>query len=284
MELLTLPQGKKRYSLHLSYIGTAYRGWQRQPDVMTVQECIETALSKILKRPHIINGCGRTDAGVHASQYFAHFDTEQEWDLDLLFILNKILPEDISIHDIIPCTGIGDHTRYHAIRRSYKYFIHTQKIAHLSQSSTLVQTRGRNGTLLDFKTMQMAAAMIPDYKDFIAFCKSPSAHKSTDCKIQSVSLSRNKTGTQFCFEIAANRFLRGMVRSIVARIILVGSGDLSLESFERALKNELGGELPTAAPPQGLYLSQVVYPFMDVKPVLDLKAVMLVTPGDAWIE
>lgn len=241
---------KKRYSLHLSYVGTNYRGWQRQPDVMTVQEVVEKALGSIFKKEMTIYGCGRTDAGVHASQYFAHFEVDQKWSFDLLFILNKVLPNDISIHDIIPCKGTGDHARHNATARSYQYFFHTKKIAHLSECSSLyLNSMKRNGNgngtcstpQLDYKSMNEAVRLIPAYTDFISFCNSPSAHPSTDCDIKSVSLSRNQDATQFCFEITANRFLRGMIRNIVAWILLVGSGDRTVGDFERALRHELGG-------------------------------------------
>jgi tRNA pseudouridine38-40 synthase len=287
---------RRRYSLHLSYVGTNYRGWQRQPDVMTVQEVVEEALGSIFKKEMIIYGCGRTDAGVHASQYFAHFEIDQKWSFDLLFILNKVLPNDISIHDIIPCEGTGDHARHDATARSYQYFFHTKKIAHLSECSSLYLNMKRNAvngtgtsTQLDYKSMNEAVRLIPGYTDFISFCNSPSAHPSTDCDIKSVSFSRNQDATQFCFEITANRFLRGMIRNIVAWILLVGSGDRTIGDFERALKHELGGgqnqsQKPKAASPQGLYLSQVVYSFMDVKPDFDPKSVMLVAHGDTWIE
>ncbi len=268
----------KRYFLHLSYVGTNYRGWQRQPEVKSVQETIETALSKIFKEELTIYGCGRTDAGVHASQYFAQFQTKQEWDFDLVFRMNKVLPDDISIHEIIPCK-LTDHARYHATERSYQYFIHTKKMAHLSMRSTLHQE-----TELDFDKMKAAADLIPQYSDFLAFCKTPDAHPSTICKLSNANLLRNSDNTQFCLEITADRFLRGMIRNLMARILLGGSGEIPLEEFEKALKNELEeDQLPISAPPQGLYLSRVVYPFMDVQPVFDPKSVMLVQEKDSWI-
>lgn len=268
----------KRYFLHLSYVGTRYRGWQRQPEVASVQDVIEKALSKIFKSDMTIYGCGRTDAEVHASQYFAQFQTEQDWDFDLIFRMNKVLPGDISIHEIIPCKGT-DHARYHAAERSYQYFIHTNKIAHLSTRSTLHQE-----TILDFDKMSAATKLISTYSDFIAFCKTPDAHPSTICDIKSVTLSRNSDATQFCFEISANRFLRGMIRNLMARIMLVGAGEIDISEFESALKNELDeDQLPISAPPQGLYLSRVVYPFMDIVPVFDPKSVMLVKKEDSWV-
>lgn len=269
----------KRYFLHLSYVGTRYRGWQRQPEVASVQEVIETALSKIFKEAITIYGCGRTDAGVHASQYFAQFQTEQTWDFDLIFRLNKVLPDDISVHDIIP-VSMKQHTRYLASDRSYQYFIHTKKMAHLSGISTLYDQLP-----LDFDKMKSAADLIANHSDFLAFCKTPDAHQSTICEIKHVAFSRNANATQFCFEITANRFLRGMIRNLMAKIIAVGNGEITLTEFETLLKNGSPEEqLPIAAAPQGLYLSKVKYSFLEVKPVFDPKSVMVLAEGDCWVD
>ncbi len=259
----------KRYFLHLSYVGTRYRGWQRQPEVPSVQEEIEAALSKIFKTEMTIYGCGRTDAGVHASQYFAQFQTEEEWDFDLVFRLNKVLPDDISIHDLIPCKGTN-HARYDASERSYQYFLHTNKTAHLSTISTLHES-----SVLDFAKMHEAVFLIPKYTDFIGFCKTPDLHPSTICEIKKVDFTQNKNGTQFCFEITANRFLRGMIRNLMARIILVGSGEITLAEFEEVLRNGQKDKLPILAPPQGLYLSKVVYPYLELESVFDLKKLLV---------
>lgn len=268
----------KRYFLHLSYVGTRFRGWQKQPISNTVQEVLENAISRIFKEEITVYGCGRTDAQVHASQYFAHFETKQTWDFDLLFRLNKVLPDDISIHAILPVSQTN-HARFHATERSYQYFIHTQKIAHLSTSSTLYDQLP-----LDFNLMKAAATLIPQHSDFLAFCKTPDAHPSTICHIKEVTFSKNADATQFCFEITANRFLRGMIRLLIARIIAVGNGEQTLDKFESALKNEVKDEqLPIAAGPQGLYLSKIVYPFLDVKPCFDPKTVMLVKSCDEWM-
>jgi tRNA pseudouridine38-40 synthase len=267
----------KRFFLHLSYDGTRYRGWQRQVGVLSIQEVIETAISKIFKEEITVYGCGRTDALVHASQYFAHFETQQTLDFDLLFRLNKVLPDDISIHDIIPVSAT-DHARFHATERSYQYFFHTKKMAHLSNRSTLYTAEK-----LDYTRMKSAIDLLPNYTDFMAFCKTPDAHPSTLCQIKSVAFSQNADGTQFCFEITANRFLRGMIRNIMARVIMVGNGEMSLEEFEKVLKNEHSDDqLPIAAPPQGLYLSRIVYPFLETEPVFDPKSAILMKKGDTW--
>jgi tRNA pseudouridine38-40 synthase len=115
-----------RYFFHLGYLGTNYSGWQKHPDGLSVQQVLEEALSQIFKTPMYITGCGRTDAQVHASQFFFHIDVEREWDYDLLFRLNKLLPDDIAVFDIIPMEG-QPHARFDAVERSYDYFIHTYK-------------------------------------------------------------------------------------------------------------------------------------------------------------
>ncbi len=257
-----------RFFLHLSFDGASYRGWQRQVNAKSVQEVLEKALSKIFKETITVYGCGRTDALVHATQYFAHFETKQTWDFDLHFRLNKVLPDDISIHAILPVENTK-HARFHATERSYQYFIHTEKLALLATRSAFHQV-----TILDFKRMKTAVELIPHYSDFRGFCKTPDAHPSTLCKIKSVSFTQNSDGTQFCFEITANRFLRGMIRNLMARIIHVGADELTLAEFEAVLQGRANDQLPIPAPPQGLYLSKIVYPFLNIEPVLDPKKMM----------
>jgi tRNA pseudouridine38-40 synthase len=210
-----------RFFLHLSYDGTKYRGWQMQKDVVGVQAIIEQELSKVLKKETKIHGCGRTDSGVHASQYFAHFNADFDNEFDLLFRLNKNLPDDISIHELIPVAD-KNHARYHANSRTYNYFLHTKKVAHLATHSTLYQKEE-----LEYLKMKAAVELIPNYTDFAAFCKTPALVDSTICGIQNVALYHNGDFTQYCFEITANRFLRGMIRNLMARIIQVGNGEIS---------------------------------------------------------
>ncbi|MGJ8660737.1 MAG: tRNA pseudouridine(38-40) synthase TruA [Bacteroidota bacterium] len=268
----------KRFFLHLSYDGTKYRGWQSQTGVTSVQEIVERELSKVLKKETSIMGCGRTDARVHASQYFAHFKSDFDDEFDLIFRLNKNLPDDISIHELIPVTG-KNHARYHANSRTYNYFLHTKKVAHLATHSTLYQKEK-----LDFPLMKEAVHLIPKYNDFAAFCKTPAVVDSTECSIQKVGFYTNKDQTQFCFEISANRFLRGMIRNLMARIIQVGNGEISIGEFEEYLSLKRNEQLPIAAHPQGLYLSKIVYPFLDIEPVVDPKSVILTKKDDCWMD
>ena len=119
-----------RYFIHIAYNGNNYRGWQRLPGIVSIQEVIETILSRILKISVTILGCGRTDAQVHASQFFFHFDFEGGRLPDLLFLLNKNLPHDIVVYDVIQMEGLP-HARFDAIQRSYDYYIHTQQDPYL---------------------------------------------------------------------------------------------------------------------------------------------------------
>jgi len=122
--------------------------------------------------------------------------------------------------------------------------------------------------------MHEAVQLISNYSDFIGFCKTPDLHPSTLCEIKKVEFSQNKNGTQFCFEITANRFLRGMIRNLMARIILVGSGEITLENFKSVLEKSVTEELPILAPPQGLHLSKIIYPYLDLDVVFDAKKML----------
>jgi tRNA pseudouridine38-40 synthase len=249
-----------RYFVHIGYKGTNYFGWQRQPDKLSVQEILEESLSKIFKIPIIIFGCGRTDAGVHASQYLFHMDIEKPWNFDLFFRLNRILPDDIALFDIIPVAG-QPHARFDAIQRSYDFFIHTYKDPFLSQSSSLYLRKGFN-----LHEMKKAVDLLPQYEDYRAFCKSPDKNEHTLCRVSSASLYTNSNGDRIRFQISSNRFLGRMIRIIVRKLIEIGDGTLSVDEFESHLisKNIPSKILP--AHPQGLFLSKVSYPFLNLEP------------------
>lgn len=247
-----------KYLLHLAFKGTDYHGWQRQPEHISVQEVLEDTLSKMLKKKTNCIGCGRTDAGVHASQFFCHIVVEKAFDFDPVFRLNKMLPEDISIFEIMP-VGEKFHAQHGAAARTYTYLIHTVKNALLSGLSTYCSPKG-----LDFEKMKTAAAVLPNYLDFKAMCKHPDFYNSTICRVSAARISVSENGKKLRFDITANRFLRGMVRLLVGNILEVGYGRMELEKFEHHLQS---GETPKfykAAPPQGLYLSGVKYPDLDI--------------------
>lgn len=246
-----------RYFFHIGYKGKAYKGWQRQNNVLSVQEVLEDKLSDLLKTPVVCIGCGRTDAGVHASQYFFHADLSQKWDEKYFFLLNKILPSDIALFDVIEA-GENQHAQLHATERTYDYFIHTQKSPFLSDLSSLYSLN------LDVVKMNEAALLLLKYTDFRCFCKSPDRHNHTICQIYSVRLFTDASGKKIRFQIKANRFLKGMIRIIVNQLLEIGSGTSSIEEFESYLISKTPPRFLNMAYPQGLYLSEIKYPFLEV--------------------
>ncbi|WP_259066964.1 tRNA pseudouridine(38-40) synthase TruA [Mucilaginibacter sp. X4EP1] len=249
-----------RYFFHIAYHGTHYSGWQRHPKVMTVQEVLETALSSIFKQPVAVNGCGRTDAGVHASQYFFYVDIEKEWEFDLFFRLNKVLPDDIAIFDIIPMQGLP-HARFDATQRAYNYFIHTYKDPFLSGFSSLYLEPN-----LDLDKMKAATALLPLYNDYRCFCKMPDRNDNTICNVSSAEFFVDPKGDRLRFHISANRFLGKMVRIIMGRLLEIGTGKMSVDEFENYLIKKETPQIIIPAHPQGLYLSKVTYPYLDLPP------------------
>lgn len=247
-----------RYFFHIGYNGFNYQGWQKMPNITSVQGVIETLLSQILKTNVTIVGCGRTDTRVHASQFFFHADIATTWEYDLVFRLNKNLPNDIAIFDIIPMDGLP-HARLDAIGRTYNYFMHTHKDPFLSTISSFYM-----GKQLNLEEMKKAVMLLPKHNDYRAFCLTPAAQRSTRCKVTAATLYVNEPGNNIRFEISAGRFLRGMIRIIMQKLLLVGSGEMSVDEFENDLVSEEPLKLVRCAPAQGLYLSQVKYPFLEI--------------------
>ena len=265
-----------RYFLHIAYHGAKYSGWQKHPDGLNVQEVLETALGQILKIPIAIVGCGRTDAQVHASQFFFHVDIEKEWNFDLFFRLNKILPDDIAVYDIVPMQGLP-HARFDAIQRTYDYFIHTYKDPFLSGFSSLYAE-----PKFDLGKMKAAAALLPLYNDYRGFCKSPDRHEHTACFVSSAALFADSNGDKLRFQISANRFLSKMVRIIVGRLLDIGLGKMSVDEFEHYLINKETPKIIVPAYPQGLYLSKVTYPYLDIPPRTSFSAILQNSVDTDW--
>jgi len=249
-----------RYFFHIGYNGINYRGWQKLPGIDSVQNTLETLISQILKTPVNIIGCGRTDAQVHASQFFFHVDLDGNWDFDLLFRLNKNLPADIAVFDIIPMEGLP-HARLDATQRSYNYFIHTYKDPFLSSVSSLYQERN-----LDLVKMKEATSLLTKYNDYRGFCKNPSKYRTTICQVSYAELCVDNAGDRIKFTISANRFLGSMIRILVHQILLVGLRKLTVDEFEYYLIAKQSPKVIIPAYPQGLYLSKIDYPFLDIPP------------------
>ncbi|MBX2898020.1 MAG: tRNA pseudouridine(38-40) synthase TruA [Cyclobacteriaceae bacterium] len=249
-----------RYFFHMAFLGTRYHGWQRQSNANSIQALIESALSEILKEPITIMGCGRTDTQVHASQFYFHADIDTQWDFDLRFRLNKVLPPDLAIFDILPVEST-QHARFDAVLRQYDYFIHTYKDPFLNLVSTQV-----DNSPWQLDKMKQAVALLTRYNDYRAFCKSPEAYEHTRCQVAHANLYINESGNRLRFQIAADRFLGRMVRLLMGKLIKIGSGTLSVEEFEYYLIDKVTPTVWDPAYPQGLFLSKVNYPYL-VQPV-----------------
>lgn len=252
-----------RYFLHIAYNGTNYRGWQRQPTVISVQQVLEETISKMVGELTICVGCGRTDAEVHASKYFTHIEVEKAFDYDPVERLNRMLPNDIAIFDCIEMPARA-HSRFAATSRSYEYRMHADKSPFLRDLSACYPLPE-----LDFVEMQKVVALLPNHKDYRAFCKTPDIYPSTICKVKSAELIVDDSREHAIFRITSSRFLRGMIRLLVGNMILVGQGRMSFSTFENHLKTKESPRFYTAAHPQGLYLSDVQYPFEELKSISD---------------
>lgn len=250
-----------RYFFHIAYKGKFYHGWQRQLNVLGIQQVLEESLSKILASNIRIHGCGRTDAGVHADQYFFQIDWAGELNEHTVYKLNRHLPDDISVFEIIPVPAKVS-VQHDAIKRTYNYYLHFRKSPFLSDYSTWYQ-----GRTLDVGLMNQAAQLLTQYNDFRALCKSPDKVDHTRCNLSSIRLFENKENTQLRIEITANRFLRGMIRLIVAKLLDIGQGKLSMTDWQAFLDKNENPSYKKFAPPQGLHLSKIVYDFLE-RPIL----------------
>lgn len=267
-----------RYFLHIGYKGTNYRGWQRQKRVLTIQEIFENALKQVFKYDIPCLGCGRTDAGVHAAQYFFHIDLKEEYRMDLKFILNKMLPNDISVFDIIKMEG-EPHAQFDATERTYNYFIHTRKDPFLSDLSSFYLINNINLNLI-----KEAISIIPNYSDFRALCKTPDRHTSTICNLKSIKLFQNHNKDRLRIQFTSNKFLKSMIRIMVYKFLEIGTGKLSIEEFESNLKSKETLPFTNLAYPQGLYLTEISYPFLDITPRDEMFAILQSRNESFWQE
>jgi len=246
-----------RFFFHISFKGTQYSGWQRQAKgIASIQEKLEDALCKVTGNATPVMGCGRTDAGVHASSFFAHFDASICPDI---VKLNYTLPADIVIHQIIPVQQEA-HARYDALNRTYDYFIHTTKNAFVDELSFLY-----NNQITFPHRMHEACSYLLKNQDFKSFCKTPERHKSTTCQIQECYWEFDFENGRHHFRIKANRFLKSMVRIMVNDLLAIGEGRMSIETFTQYLEGNRKSQIHQIAYPQGLYLSEVEYPYLKIK-------------------
>ena len=241
-----------RYFIQFSYFGERYHGWQKQPNAITVQTVLEDAMKKLLGSQIAIMGAGRTDAGVHARQMFAHFDVAKISDLrDLVYRLNALLPIDIAVQDVIPVKA-ASHARFDALERTYEYWVTQEKNVFTSNAAHYIKHP------LDLEKMNKAAKLLLSHVDFECFSKSKTDVKTFNCDIKFVEWEvKNKV---LVFTITANRFLRNMVRAIVGTLLDVGTGKQQIEDVQRILESKDRSEAGTSVPAKGLYLTRVAYP------------------------
>nr|MBC7613056.1 tRNA pseudouridine synthase A [Pseudopedobacter sp.] len=252
-----------RYFFHIGYKGLNYQGWQKNALYNSVQKVIEDKIAQVLKFPVSINGCGRTDAKVNASQFFFHADIDQDCDATFFFRLNKSLPEDIAVFDILPMVGLP-HARFDAIQRQYDYFIHTCKDPFLTDCSSQYL-----GLAMDLEKLKSATALLLKYNDYRPFCTSPDKNDHTVCHVSKAEWLISANEQRLRFQISSNRFLSKMIRILVGQLLKVGIGKLSLIEFEGYFIKQETPKILSPAHPQGLYLSKVTYPYLDMEPKSD---------------
>ncbi len=241
-----------RYFIELSYNGKNYHGWQNQPNAISVQEFVEAALSTLLKRKAAIVGAGRTDAGVHASQLFAHIDVVKEIEVnEFVYRLNAILPKTIVVNTMFKVKS-NVHARFDALSRSYLYRIALKKDVFSFDYMYYVKPK------LNIEAMKIATKILFDYNDFECFSKTKTNVKTFNCNIMDAQWK--VVGNELQFTITADRFLRNMVRAIVGTLLNVGTGKLKPEDMHRIIKSKNRGEAGTSVPGFALYLTRVTYP------------------------
>ena len=246
----------KRYFIHLAYNGARYCGWQIQPHSPSVQEELERCLTLKTGQKISVTGCGRTDTGVHARNYYAHFDVETPIAncQDLVYRLNVFLPPDIVLYKIweVPADL---HARFNAVSRTYHYYISRQKNPFHQQDAYFLYGD------LDVEKMQQAADLLFNYHDFTSFSKLHTQVKTNDCKIMEARWF--VLDGLLVFRIRADRFLRKMVRAIVGTLLEVGKGRMTLEQFKEVIEKKNRCSAGESVPAHALFLEAVEYSFVE---------------------
>lgn len=240
-----------RYFIELSYLGKNYHGWQIQPDANSIQEELNKAISIVLQEEISVVGAGRTDTGVHASQMFAHFDSETILDTNIVFKLNSVLPEDIVVYQV---EKVNDekHVRFDALTRSYEYRIW------LGRNPFLLDTTWQLfHQKLDVKAMNEAAEILLEFENFQAFSKVRTEVKTFNCDVSKAVWTEN--GNELVFHITANRFLRNMVRAIVGTLVDVGKNKITKEDFRNIILSKDRSNAGLSVPAKGLFLTEITY-------------------------
>jgi tRNA pseudouridine38-40 synthase len=246
----------QRFFIELAYNGTAYHGWQIQPNAMTVQQCLDKALTVFFRQPVATLGCGRTDTGVHASQFFAHADLILGEGVTIdrsIAGINSLLPYDIAVKSIFKVDDHA-HARFGATSRTYQYHLHFHKDPFKLNRSWLYKGQ------LDLERMNEAAKILQQYTDFSCFSKSNTQTFTNNCTITKALFEQ--TGDGLVFTIQADRFLRNMVRAIVGTLVRVGAGEIPESEIRNIIESKNRSNAGQSVPACGLYLVHITYPFV----------------------
>lgn len=247
----------QRFFIELAYDGTAYHGWQIQPNAVTVQQELDKALSVFFRQPVLTLGCGRTDAGVHATEFFAHMDltdVQETGVVNAVGGVNALLPYPIAVKRIFKVAEDA-HARFHATARSYDYYFHFHKDPFKLGRSWLYKAE------LDIAAMNAAAAMLLSFTDFSSFSKSNTNTGTNNCKVTEAYFRETEGG--LVFRISADRFLRNMVRAVVGTLVRVGRHEIDLAAFAEIIESKNRSNAGQSVPACGLYLVRVIYPFVS---------------------
>jgi tRNA pseudouridine38-40 synthase len=240
-----------RYFLELSYKGTAYSGFQVQQNALTIQSEVEKALRIFYHEEISLTGSSRTDAGVHAKQNFFHFDTDLKISAEQVYNLNAILPADISITSINQVIEDA-HCRFSALSREYCYYIYNKKNPFLDETAWFYPYS------TDISLLNKAAELVKGKHDFTSFAKRNTQVNNFICTIDQ-SEWKYEAG-MLVYNVKANRFLRGMVRALVATMLKVGRQTITAADFTSIISAHDCSKADFSAPAHGLFLEKVEMP------------------------
>jgi len=243
----------QKYFIELAFKGSKFHGWQFQPNAVSVQQCLEKALSTITRESIIVMGAGRTDTGVHASYFVAHFDSSQP-NLDhpdLTHKLNSFLPESVSIFGISKVNPEA-HARFDAVSRTYQYHLNLRKDPFSIDTSWYFYRQPK------VDNMNKACRILFEYIDFTSFSKLHTDVKTNNCKI--ILAEWNQQDDNLVFTVKADRFLRNMVRAMVGTLLEVGIGKMDVIDFRKVIEQKDRGAAGLSVPAQGLFLTDIEYP------------------------
>jgi tRNA pseudouridine38-40 synthase len=241
-----------RYFLKIAYDGSPYCGWQMQPNAFTVQQKLQETMQLFCNLVGDTLGCGRTDTGVHAKEFYLHFDCSSpiEDEKALIYKLNRVLPESIAVFNLFK-VGTDAHCRFDATSRTYEYYI-------LQKKNPFIKNAWYNATTLNIDLMNEACSLLMQYEDFTSFSKTNTQVFTNNCKITKAYWEQKDN--ELVFTVEANRFLRNMVRALVGSLVDVGKSKYDLNHFKTIIESKNRSKAGLSVPAQGLFLTQVTYP------------------------